>query len=283
MIEVLFLFSLAIIWIIFATVEDIKTREIANWLNFSLVIFALGFRFFYSFFEMGNMSFFYQGLIGYGIFFVLGNLFYYGKMFAGGDAKLMMSLGAIIPIYNNFYLNLELFIYFLILFLFVGAIYGFIMTMIYGILNFSRLRKEFSLQLKKNKVIVMILLGVASLFLIFGFFIRGFFYFGIFIFVMPYVYLYVKSVDEACMIKRVKPNKLTIGDWLYSDVRVGKKIIRATWDGLNEKDIKLLSQKKFVLIRYGIQFAPVFLLSFILFWISIYFNWSFINLSLPSF
>ena len=86
MIEMIFLICLAFVWIVFASVQDLKSREVANWLNFSLIIFALGFRFFYSLFN-NNFNFLYQGLIGLGIFFVLGNLFYYGRMFAGGDAK----------------------------------------------------------------------------------------------------------------------------------------------------------------------------------------------------
>jgi Flp pilus assembly protein protease CpaA len=56
--EVLFLFILGLVWILFATIQDIKKREIADWLSFSLIIFAIGFRFFYSLFE-GNFSFFY--------------------------------------------------------------------------------------------------------------------------------------------------------------------------------------------------------------------------------
>jgi len=76
MFEFIFLFLLALVFIIFAVVQDLKSREIANWLNWSLVIFALGFRFFWSLFQ-GEWSFFYQGLIGFGIFFVFGNLFYY--------------------------------------------------------------------------------------------------------------------------------------------------------------------------------------------------------------
>ncbi|NCN86601.1 hypothetical protein GW932_02110 [archaeon] len=274
-VEVIFLFVLALIWIIFATVEDIRTREIANWLNFSLVIFALGFRFFYSLFELGSMNFFYQGLIGYGIFFVLGNLFYYGKMFAGGDAKLMESLGAIIPIYNNFYSNLELFFYFILLFLFVGAIYGFLVSAFYGIKNFSRLRKEFKVQLDKHRQNIIIALVFASLFLIIGFFYSMFFYLGLFVFILPYFYLYVKSVDEACMIKNVSPSKLTLGDWLYEDVKIGRKKVKATWDGLTLEDIELLKNKEKVLIRYGVQFAPVFLISFILLFVTVQFGFSF--------
>jgi len=48
-------------------------------------------------FSEAGFGFFYQGLIGLGIFFVLGNALYYGRMFAGGDAKLMIALGAVLP------------------------------------------------------------------------------------------------------------------------------------------------------------------------------------------
>ncbi|MBU2053223.1 MAG: prepilin peptidase [Nanoarchaeota archaeon] len=99
---VIFLIVLGFVWIIFASVQDLKNKEVANWLNFSLIIFALGFRFFYSLFYRGGFSFFYQGLIGLGIFFVLGNLLYYGRMFAGGDAKLMIAMGAVLPFSESF-------------------------------------------------------------------------------------------------------------------------------------------------------------------------------------
>lgn len=275
MFEVVFLFTLAVIWIVFATIQDIRSREIANWLNFSLIIFALGFRLFYSLFELNSFSFFYQGLIGFLIFFALGNLFYYTRMFAGGDAKLFMALGAILPVSNLFLDNLRVFFVFLFLFLIVGASYGLIVTVINGFRNFSRLRKEFVSQLNRRKRVILLFSLVASLFLVVSFFYNKFFYFGVFLFILPYFYLYVKSVDESCMVKRVRPDRLTIGDWLYEDVRVGKRIIPATWDGLTEKDLKLLSSKKFVLIRYGIQFAPVFLISFVLFWLAFVFSWSF--------
>ncbi|MDA3836935.1 MAG: A24 family peptidase [Nanoarchaeota archaeon] len=264
MFEVYVLWAMAIIWIVFATVEDIRTREIANWLNLSLAVFALGFRFFYSLFEMGDMSFFYQGAIGLGIFFALGNVFYYGKMFAGGDAKLMMSLGAILPIYGTFYANVKVFLLFLFLFLIVGALYGLIVSVTYGFINFSRLKKELKKQINKNRSFISKFIILAGVILISSFVIEEFFYFGIFVFVMPYFYLYIKSVDEACMIKNIKPSKLTVGDWLYEDVNVGRKLIRATWDGVSEEDIKLLQKKDKILVRYGIQFAPVFLISFLL-------------------
>ncbi len=271
--EVIFLFVLGLVWILFAVFEDLKTREIANWLNFSLIIFALGFRFFFSLFEGGDFQFFYQGIIGFGIFFVLSNLFYYGKMFAGGDSKLMMALGAILPFSTSFLFNMKIFLLFLFLFLIVGAIYGILISFSLGIIHFSNLKREFKIQLKKNKNILYFLLSLAIIFLIIGFFTKISFYFGLILFFIAYYYIYVKSIDESCMVRKVKSSKLTLGDWLYKDERVGKKIVKATWDGLGEKEIKLLQNKKFVMLKFGIQFAPVFLISFILLWLILEFNW----------
>ena len=141
MYEIIFLAVLGIIWIFFAVVQDLKTREIANWLNFSLIIFALGFRFFYSLF-IGEFGFFYQGIYGLGIFFIIGNLFYYGRIFAGGDAKLMIALGAVLPFKESFYENLNFFLIFLAVFLFVGAIYSLITSLWFSFRNFKSFKKH---------------------------------------------------------------------------------------------------------------------------------------------
>src|SRR3989344_7042849 len=123
MLEVIFLIVLALIWIVFASVQDLRHREVANWLSFSLIIFSLGFRFFWSLFN-GNFAFFYQGLIGLAIFLFIGNLFYYSRLFAGGDAKLMIALGPVLGFSENFFTNLKIYSLFLIIFLFAGAFYG---------------------------------------------------------------------------------------------------------------------------------------------------------------
>lgn len=265
MYEVIFLLILALIWIVFAIIQDLRKREIANWLNFSLIVFALGFRFFYSLFSSDNFVFFYQGLIGLVIFLVLGNLLYYSKAFAGGDAKLMIALGAILPIHKNFLDNIEFFSVFFIIFLFVGAAYSLVGSLILSLKNFKEFRKEFSNQLKKNKKFIIPIFVIALLIMILGFLESIFFFIGILIFILPYMYIYAKAVDESCMIKRVKTSKLTEGDWLYKDVRVGQKVIKATWDGLRKQDITQLKKKhKFVLIRQGIPFSPAFLISFLI-------------------
>lgn len=277
MFHVIFLVALALVWMAFAVIQDLKKREIANWINFSLIIFAIGFRFFYSLFngiEDGTgFNFFFQGLIGLGIFFILGNLFYYCRMFAGGDAKLLFALGAILPFSGSFLINLKIFILFFILFLFSGAVYGLFvsMTLIFG--HFKKFTQEFSKQFKKNKIFF-----ISSIFLAFFFIVLGFsdilmVYLGALVFILPYFYFSAKSIDEICMVKKISPKNLAEGDWLYKDVKIGNKVVKKNWEGLTKEEIKLLKKNKYVLVRQGIPFSPVFLIGFL---VLIYF-WFFRN------
>ena len=266
MFEIVFLFSIATIWIIFATIQDLKTREIANWLNFSLIIFALGFRFFYSLFSSQGSGFFYQGLIGLGIFFVLGNALYYGKMFAGGDAKLLIALGAVLPIADGFYNNLEGFFLFMFIFLIIGAFYSMVVSASLCIKNYSRFKKEFSRQFKLNKKKIFLGILISITLILLSYINYLFIFLAVLSFILPYLYLYAKAIDETAMIKTMEPGKLREGDWLYQDVKVKGKTIRANWEGLKKEEISLLRKRyRKVKIREGVAFTPVFLISFLIF------------------
>lgn len=273
MFEIIFLSALALVWIIFAVIQDLRSHEVSNWLNFSLITFALGFRLFYSVFAANNLAFFYQGLIGLGIFLILGNAFYYGKLFAGGDAKLMIALGAVLPLTSNFMSNVKIFVFFILIFFFAGAIYTIVTSAALGIKSGKKLPKEFQKQLSENKKRVVFILMFAIIFAIAGVTINPMLlYLAGVIFVMPYIYIYAKAVDEICMIKSVSPRDLREGDWLYESVKVGRKTINADWGGLTKKDISRLQRaKKKVRVRKGIPFTPVFLISFIL--VIVMLNW----------
>jgi len=272
MIEIVFLLGLGLIWIIAATINDVKTREVPNWLNFSLIIFALGFRFFYSLFEsVGNsfslagFNFFWQGLIGLAIFWILGNLLYYSRLFAGGDAKLMIALGPVLGISNSLRVNLQIYVLFLFLFLISGAIYGLIYSFYLGLRNYKKFKKEFVRQIKKHQNYVILVMFFGLFLIVLGFKQNFMFYFGILIFLIPYAYIYAKAVDEVCMVKNIPTSKLTEGDWLYKDVKIGKKSIKAKWEGVSNAEIDLIKKKfRKVWIRQGIPFVPVFLISFLI-------------------
>lgn len=264
MFGVIFLCLLALIWILFATVQDLKTREVSNWLNFSLIIFAIGFRFFYSLFS-SDWNFLFQGLIGLGIFFVIGNIFYYSRVFAGGDAKLLISLGAILPLSSSFITNLKIFVLFLFLFLFAGAIYGLVYSFVLVGRNFSNFKKSFRERLVKQRKFLLLFLVFAIIFVLLGFVLELFFYFAILVFISPYLFIYAKALEKSCLVKSVSPKQLREGDWLVSDVYVGKKLIKASWEGLSIENIKLLRKsRRKIEIKEGIPFVPVFLISFLI-------------------
>src|SRR3989338_10180281 len=101
----IFLFALAFIWLCVASFQDIKKREVANWLSFSLILFAVAFRAFYALLN-NNLWFFLNGLIGLAIFYAVASLLYYGRLFAGGDAKLLMAVGVVLPFSGSFFSNM---------------------------------------------------------------------------------------------------------------------------------------------------------------------------------
>ncbi len=265
MYEAIFLICLALVWMVFASIQDIRFREIANWLNFSLIIFALGFRFFWSLFNEGNFNFFYQGLIGLGIFLVLGNLFYYSRFFAGGDAKLMIALGAILPLSPSFYFNLKIFGLFLVVFILTGSVYGILLAGVLAVKHRREFRKVFFKSLKLNKKLIFIFGVISALIFLGGFADSIFFFVGIFSFLIPYLYFSAKSIEDCCMIIEIQTKNLREGDWLVKDLRVKGRLIKKNWEGLSEKDIRFLKRNlKKIKIKQGIAFMPVFLISFII-------------------
>lgn len=261
----LFLVAIAVIWIIFAVVSDLRSREIPNWLNFSLIIFVLGIRFFYSVFNE-DWSFFLWGLFGFSAFFLLANLLYFSRFFAGGDAKLMMALGPIIPLGASLFQNVKLSLGFLFLFLITGAIFGVVNIFYFSFKNFNTIKTDFVKNMKNRRRMFYAFMLFGLVLMILGLWEEIFFVFGVLLFILPYLLFYARAIDNNSLVQRINSNKLTEGDWLYQKVKVGKRFIEPTWDGLSKKDIELIKKNhKSVKIKIGIEFSPVFLISFLIF------------------
>lgn len=254
------LFILALVWIIFATIQDLKMREVANWLNFSLIAFALAYRLFYAA-STNNINFFLFGLFGLIIMILLGHAFYYMKAFAGGDAKLLMGLGIVLP-YQT-YAHLIFLPIFLIFTLFLaGAIYSIIYSFFIIAKNKEKFSSEFKRISKNRKSILTVSTILFIISLAAGFYQNIAFLFAI-IFIIPLVWIYTKSLDK-CMIVLTSPDKLTEGDWLEEEVHIGKTTIKKSVHGLSFKEIQLLRKhKKSILIKQGIPFVPAFLIALI--------------------
>ena len=270
-----FLIVIGLIWIIGAVLQDLKRREVDNLWNFSLIAFTLAYRLVFSTY-LGNYWFFINGLLGLAIFLFLGNLFYYSRLFAGGDAKLVIALGTVLPLSYNWINNFEIFGLFILLFLVMGSIYSIIWAVILVLENFKEFKKEIVKQIKLFWKLFLIALIAALIGSILIYYISGgiglAILIGVILVLFPVLFIFAKAVEESGLKKWVSPEKLTEGEWLYKDIIVAGKRIKASWDGVSTEELKLIKKKykKDVLIKEGIPFTPSFLLAFacllILFW-----------------
>ena len=260
-----FLIVLALVGIIVAIIQDFRYREVANWLNFTLLAGALAFRAFYSSIS-GEYMFLVFGLFGLAISFVLAHLMYYGRLFAGGDAKLFIALGAVIPFANNFRDNNLIFIVFLISLLFGGAIYSLIYSAVISFKNRGKFSKKFGELYSMNRNHFYAAIAFSTAFIIYSFLAKQFFFLIIpgFLLGLFFLYIYAKAIEQSCMLKEIPMSQARVGDWLESEIKVGNTTIKPHWEGLTEEQVKLLKKHKGkMMVKEGIPFTPAFLIAFL--------------------
>lgn len=267
------LLLIALLWLVAASSMDMRKREVADWLSFSLIAAGLGIRGVAALYVQ-NASYFLYGLIGLGGFFVLANLLYYGRIFAGGDAKLLMALGVIFatPLTATTATLTESALYlglFALNSLLIGSVYGIGWTTVLAIKHRSAFITEATRigNEKKIKNVRTLFLLVAAVLLVFTL-ATGLFplaALGLVILALPYLYIFIKAVEKTALIRRINPDQLTEGDLLIKEVKVkAEKIIKPNWEGLSKADIAAIraaKKVKSVLIKQGIPFVPVFLIA----------------------
>src|SRR3989338_1827332 len=162
-IPILILTSIALI---IASVFDIKTREVPDLLNYSLIFVGIGLRAAYSAVTF-DWSFLLAGLAGLGVFFALALILFYAGQWGGGDSKLLMGMGAMFGIdiklnvfsdsFNALNTVADSFIItFFVNILAVGAVYGLIWSIVLAIRNRKKLIAAFFEMAKQGNVKIII-------------------------------------------------------------------------------------------------------------------------------
>jgi Flp pilus assembly protein protease CpaA len=258
--EFLFWFFLA--GILIATFQDLKRREIDVWLCTILLIGGISYIVFKSIFETNTLL---PLLISLITLLILMNIFYYGRIFAGGDARLLLALSAIFVTTNIFNTLTNIGTY-IILLLFSGAIYGLIMMKILYLKNWKKINRNLKPKLKKIKYQFILLLGIILIALstINPLFSLA----GVLIIIYPPLFFLSKEIEKTALIKEKPTNKLQEGDWLDRTIKVKNRTIKYSWDGLTKEDIKFLKKhKKKVKIKDGLPYAPAFLIAHIIYFL----------------
>jgi len=266
----IFLVSIAFIWLVAASITDIKKREVFNWLSFSLIAIAFSIRALAAVIERQPQYFLYA-IVAFAIFFLIANLFYYSRTFGGADAKLLMALAPLLAtapffakqnIING--INEPFLLGFIINIFFIGAVYSLGFGIIFAIKNKKKFSREFRKINKKTAMFSIFLWFLAIIFLIMGFFSRVFFILSAVFFILPAIYVFIKAVENLSMIQKILTTKVTEGDWLVKPIKIKNKIIRPSVHGLDKKDIALLKKyKKQITIKSGLPFVPIFVLALI--------------------
>ena len=264
MIEIIFLI-VGLFAVFFASITDLKKREVPDWLSYGLIVGGLGMRIITSV-SLSEWSYLLWGLFGFGVFFLVSNVMYYTKQWGGGDSKLLMGIGAVfgnglmiqglsVPSGWSFPLV------FLLNVLLVGAVYGIFFTMGLAVKNWRLLVKSLKKARKgvlKLSWIVFIFVSVLSFLLL-----RGWFgivvAFGLFFLLLVHALFFVHLVERVSLEKWIDVASLTEGDWVLSEVKVGGKTLCKPSDiGLEKHQIELLKRYgvKKVLVKEGIPFVP---------------------------
>ena len=271
---------ICLIALIVGMITDFKTREVPDWLNFSLIFSGIGINLIATIIY-SNWSFIINSLVGLAFGVVIALIMFYGGQWGGGDSKMIMGLGALLglniskfqllPIFNSFFVS------FFVNMLLIGSIYGLIWISVLAVKNRKKIVKKFK-ELRHERIFVrirwvflfLLLTIIVIMFLDLGlmkFYLIGFILAAFFI---AYLWNFVKAVEEISMIKKVNVEELTEGDWIVKDIIVNKKRICGPKDlGISRKQIKALlklkqnGKIKKITIKEGIPFIPSFLLAFI--------------------
>lgn len=272
--------SVAVIVLIIASLTDIKTREVPDWINFSIIPLALGIRLIWSL-STNDYSYIIEGLVGFSAFFILALLMFYTGQWGGGDSKMLMGMGALIGFPYQFWSSninwlIEPLPSFLINTVVVGSIYGLMWSILIGFKNKEKFSKELKKLIKEKKKIIkwwnicIFIIFVLTLFIQDDVIKLLTILLLVLIHLTFYMIFFIKTIEKSCMLKYVKPTEVTEGDWIAKKIFVNKKYIAGPKDlGIEKKQLRKLvnyynkGKIKKVLIKVGIPFVPIFLIAYL--------------------
>ncbi len=254
------LFAVGVIGFGLAGYFDLKKTEFSGWIPTGLIVGSLGLFGIKGIVDNSFTMLFTSIIYGVG-FLALGYVLYFLKQWGDGDTWLLGALGFISPVGFSFTQRIGEFFFLSVLlnFLIVSLVYTILYSFVIGFGN-SKVRKKFSIQLKieyKLKVFYVILFSVfCSLFYLF----TPSYAFTAYVLYLPlaFVGLVVLSDYSKVIEKFVFKKKI-----LTKELRPGDVIFDRRWTGVTKQEIKKI-KTKYVWIKEGVRFAPVFLIAFLL-------------------
>lgn len=274
-IELIF-FILSLSFLFIASISDIKTREVPDYLSYSFLLSIFGISILHSIYT--SFFFFLYSLGGAALFFLFSYFLYRTKQMGGADVKIFTAIGAMFA--NQTLWNIPLLIVFSILVLSIGSFYTFSWALILYLKNKSAANKKARELLAEKKKYRLALIFLGVLVLLSSFLLEDIqskillacvAFLIIFSF---YLFIFISVIESLHFIKKIATGELTEGDWLAKEVRVNGKLICSTRvPCIDKKQIELLKKAKIeeVYIKVGIPFVPAIFLATSITWLLFYF------------
>jgi hypothetical protein len=274
MIEIeIILLILAFIITLLAVISDIKTTEVPDYTNYFLIFSAPSLRILYSL-TTQDWNFTLAIFKTFPFIFILATAMYKLNQWGGGDVKLLFGLSLALATYPSFLLNylspnLVFLPFPLILFLnilIVGALYSLVYALVLVAKNRKRFLHAFIPFLKSTKKIQTLLFSLALILILISTQIQNTFipvFIAALILILFYVYIFISSVEDSCLVISFSVSKLLEGDWIIEDVIHKEKVIHKANQELTREDIGKLKKAKIktVIVRQGVVFVPAIFLA----------------------
>ncbi|MCF7798862.1 A24 family peptidase [Candidatus Woesearchaeota archaeon] len=270
--------------LVIGSITDLKKREVPDTLNYGLM-------------GVGVVSGIILSILNHSIWpslsaisglfmgYLIGALMYYTGQWGGGDAKMLMGIGAMqglfIPVvsvsaFGELFSGAPIFITTIFTIFVAGAIYGILYTMYLALTHWKVFKHAFTKKIREPKIVKRRYLITGSVVggLILIFIIPETFFkisIGLIVFTVffgHYLMLIGKIVEEQLMITSMHVSKITEGEWIKKEVKIKGNIICGPKDklGISTKQIAELKKHgvKTVTIKQGVPFIPGFLLGYII-------------------
>lgn len=255
-----FLIGVISFGLVLAIIQDIKRREIDNWLNLLIFISGAIYLILESLITKEYLIIIYFLITFVGVF-LLANILYYSNIFAGGDYHLLIALTPLF-VTNQIKLVFSNIILFLILLIFSGSIYGLLFLIFLYFKNFKKIKEEIRKEFIKNKIKLFLVLSILTTPL--TFINNTLILVPILLLITPVLFSIAKILQEKVLTKKINVKDLKQGDWLASNIKIKNRIIKSDFKGISLKELELIQKsKKSVTIKEGIPFAPAFAIAFV--------------------
>lgn len=275
-------FILGLSVLIIASITDFKIREVPDWLSYSFIFIAILTNIIFSIIKSDYWVII-NSLAGLLFGFILGLVLFYSGQWGGGDSKVIIGLFALIgfniqSFYSLIIGNINILTYLLsakwflliINIALLGAIYGLVFSIFISIKNkkaFLGIIKK-TLDNRRIKVLRKAILTISGLIILIAiitfFFSTSEFYVFLYIIILAilllalfYGWLFAKAIDKGCMYKKIRANKVTIGDWIIEKISYKKKSKNLLQEALNQ--YRILNESKIHPDRFKKKLAKKFI------------------------